>query len=90
MRENGTCYAGEDKAREYGNGEDILGDLLVSGRVGEPKDDMLDLVVDSSTSLESFGLRIRREIVKIGLEKPECLASDISIIKRFGRAGGLN
>lgn len=42
-------------------------------RVREPKDDVLDLVVDSATGLEGFALGVSGEIVEVSLEDPECL-----------------
>lgn len=45
---------------------------MASG-IGHAKNDVLDLVVDSATGLEGIGLRVRREIVEVGLKEPEGL-----------------
>jgi hypothetical protein len=73
LREDRDPHTCENKASEYGYRQDILFDLLVSPGIGESKNDMLDLVVDSSACLESFGLGIGREVIEISLEEPKGL-----------------
>lgn len=82
--DHGQGNAGEDEAGEDGDGQDIFPDLAVTRGVGQAKDDVLDLVVHASTSLEGAGLRVGREVVQIGLEEPEGLES----VRERASAGG--
>jgi hypothetical protein len=61
--QEGACNAREDKAAQNRHRQGILGDILMSPTIRNPKDDVLHLVIYSATGLESFGLGVRREIV---------------------------
>lgn len=63
MGQHGTRNACEYKARQDRNGKGVLLDFLMPGIVGQPEDNVLNLVVDPSTYPEGVGLRIRSEIV---------------------------
>lgn len=73
LRYHRQADARENEAREDGDGENIFLDLIVAPCVGQAKDNMLDFVVHSATGLEGVGLRVRRKIMEVGLEKPKGL-----------------
>lgn len=50
--------------------------------VGEAKDNVLDLVVDSTAGLELVRLGSRREIVEVSLEQPKGLQSMLARPRR--------
>lgn len=55
--------------------------------IGQTENDVLDLVVNSTTRLESIGLRVRREIMEVRLEEPESLhVANIQLVKIYPHA----
>lgn len=64
---------GENEAREDGDGQHVAPDAFAVGGLRGTKDDALDLVVQTTASLELVGLGVAGEIVEIGLEQPEGL-----------------
>lgn len=60
--------AGEDEAREDGDRENILLDLVMASRIGESEDNVLDFVVNSAARLKGVRLGVRRQIVEVCLE----------------------
>ena len=69
----GGRHTGNHQARQDGNGENVLLDLLAALRLGGPENDALDLVVYPATCLERVRIVVCGEVVEVGLEEPEGL-----------------
>jgi hypothetical protein len=66
-------YTCQHQAREYGDGQYILLDLLPPLWLGRPKYDALHAVVDSPARLEGDRVRGAGKVVEVCLEQPEGL-----------------
>lgn len=66
---------GEYDARKNGDGQGVVLDLFPASGFVCAKDDALHLVVKPAACFEGFGLGVAGEVVEIGLEQPESLAS---------------
>lgn len=73
MRQAGNSHAGQDQTRQDGDRQRVFLDLLMPSRVSQPKDYVLDLVIDPSTCSESLGVRIGGKVGQVALEQPEGL-----------------
>jgi hypothetical protein len=81
----GGGHAGEYQARQDGNGETVLLDLLAALWLGGPEDDALDLVVYAATCLERVRVGVRGKVMEVGLEEPEGLREALAAWRRRGR-----
>jgi hypothetical protein len=71
------CYTRQHQARQDGDGQYVLPNLLSPLWLGGPEHDALHAVVDSSACLEGNRVRGAREVVEIGLEQPEGLRHEL-------------
>jgi hypothetical protein len=71
--EEGRGDAGQHQARQDGDGQDVLADLLPPLGLGGPEDDALHAVVDAPARLEGDRVWGAREVVEVRLEQPEGL-----------------
>jgi len=76
MRQDRHGDTRENEARQHRHRQNVISNLLMARSVGQSKDNMLHLVVNSRAGLKRFGLGMRRQVMEVGLEYPEGLANE--------------
>jgi hypothetical protein len=76
VRKSWQSNTGKYEAGQNGHRQNVLSDLAVPGSIWQAKHNMLHLVVDSPACFEGIRLRIRRKVVKVGLEEPKGLTQN--------------